>query len=247
MRKLVGFLIALLLVADTALVAAVGSLVWHYEYGIGLPDRQNLVAVSAAERICSSGGERNFVPIAAVPPVVRAAFLAAEEPDFYDRPPINPFVELAGFALFGRTPRGSSISNTATRCLMSLSTECCKKQIDWHIGGSVLFGRIERTLSKDTIFEIFLNETWFGRGAYGAIAAAQAYFGKSLSDLTLAEAAYIAGLGRGPNHFGRNNERGVERRNRVIDRMRQAGAIGSAQADSAKQQPLVLRDFSAPI
>ena len=246
MRKLVGVLISLLLVANTAMVAAVGCFVWHYEYGIGLPDRQKLVAVSAADRICSSGGERNFVPIAAVPPMVRNAFLAAAEPKFFDRPPINPFVELAGFALLGRTPRGSSISNTATRCLMSLSTECCKKQIDWHIGGGVLFGRIERTLSKDTIFEIFLNEMWFGRGAYGASAAAEAYFGKSLSDLTLEQAAYIAALPRAPNRMSRQ-ERGIELRNFVIDRMRDAGMISPAQAASAQQQPLSLREVSAPI
>lgn len=246
MRKLISFLTALLLVVYATLVAAFGYFVWHYEYEIGLPDREKLVAVSAADRICSSGGERNFVPIAAVPPIVRNAFLAAEEPKFFDRPPINPFVELAGFALFGRTPRGSSISNTATRCLMSLSTECCKKQIDWHIGGGVLFGRIERTLSKDTIFEIFLNEMWFGRNAYGAGAAARAYFGKSLSDLTLEEAAYIAALPRAPNRMSRN-ERGIELRNLVINRMRDAGMISPAQAASAQQQPLSLRDVSAPI
>ena len=130
---------------------------------------------------------------------------------------------------------------------MSLSTECCKKQIDWHIGGGVLFGRIERTLSKDTIFEIFLNEMWFGRGAYGASAAAEAYFGKSLSDLTLEQAAYIAALPRAPNRMSRNSERGIERRNFVIDRMRDAGMISPAQAASAQQQPLSLREVSAPI
>jgi membrane carboxypeptidase/penicillin-binding protein len=250
MRKFLNFLIkfvvVLLLVATTALVAIVGWFVWHYEYGIGLPDRQKLLAVSAADRICSSDGERNFVPLAAVPPVVRDAFLAYEEPEFFERPPINPFVEVAGAAFFRRAPRNASISNTVMRCLMSLSTECCKKQIDWHVGGGVLLGRIEKTLSKDTIFEIFLNEIYFGRNAYGAAAAARAYFGKSLSDLTVEEAAYIAALPRAPNRMSRN-ERGIELRNFVIDRMRAAGLISPAQAESAKRQPLVLREVSAPI
>lgn len=91
-----------------------------------------------------------------------------------------------------------------------------------------------------------MNGTWFGRGAYGASAAANAHFGKSLSDLTLEEAAYVAALARAPYSINRNNERGTERRNFVIDRMRKAGAISPEQAESAKQRPLLLREVFAP-
>jgi membrane peptidoglycan carboxypeptidase len=252
MRKflnvLVKSVVALLLVANTAIVAAVGWLYWHYEYGIGLPDRQKLVAVSARDRTCSSGGERNFVPFAAIPTIVRDALIASEgESDFFDRPPVNFFAELASAAMFNRTPRSSPISLAVTRCLMSSSPLCCKESFDRHMGTIILMHRVERAVSKETIFELYLNETYFGRGAYGAGAAAQAYFGKSLSDLTLEEAAYIAALVRAPNSINRNNERGTARRNLVIDRMRDAGMISPAQAASAQQQPLSLRDGSAPI
>lgn len=242
MRKFIGVLIALLLVVNATIVAAVGWYVWHYEYGVGLPDRQKLVAVSAADRICSSGGERKFVPLAAVPPIVRAAFLAAEEPDFYDRPLISSlFIEYVRAALSKRMPRGSPISLTVARCLMP--PECCPKTLNWSTAAFVLMARVEGTLSRDIIFELFLNETYFGRGAYGASAAANAYFGKSLSDLALEESAYIAALVRAPNNINRDSKRGIERRNLVIDRMRKAGTITPEQADAAKQQPLLLREF----
>lgn len=248
MRKLVRALVTLRLVGSTALVALVGLFVWHFEYGIGLPDRQKLLAVSAADRFCSSGGERDFVALAAAPPIVRAAFLAAEEPDFYDRPLINSlFIEYVRAALSKRAPSGSPISLSVARCLMASSPECCPKHINWSIGAFVLMARIEGTLSRDVIFELFLNDIYFGRGAYGAGTAAKAYFGKSLSDLTVEEAAYIAALVKAPNHYGRNNERGTARRNLVIDRMRDARVISPAQAVSAQQQPLLLRDVSAPI
>src|SRR5262249_24612112 len=138
------------------------------------------------------------------------------------------------------------ISVPVTRCVMVLSTGCCRTGLDWHIGNFILMWRLDRILPKSTIFEIYLNETWFGRGAYGVGAAARAHFGKSLSDLTIEEAAYIAGSARAP-YLARNSEGGTERRNRIIDQMRDAGAVSPAQADSAKQQPLLLREPPAPI
>jgi penicillin-binding protein 1A len=251
MRKLVKVLgktvAAFLLVATAALAVGVGRLVWHYEYEIGLPDHRKLATVSTAGGICSSGSEHIVIPLAAIPPVVRSAVLAAEEPDFYARSPINPFTELAGAVLFGHRPMGSAISNAVVRCLISLSPDCCWKTIDWHIGNAVLMYRVERDLPKDLIFELFLNEIWFGRNTYGAEAAANAYFGKSLSDLSVEEAAYLATIPRAPSRVGRDIEYGIRRRNLVLDRMAEAGAISAAQAQSAKQQHLRLQEAPAPI
>jgi membrane carboxypeptidase/penicillin-binding protein len=236
---------ALLLVATVALATIGGWLIWHYEYKLGLPKDQELATVSAAGRICSTGGERTFVPLAAIPAIVRDAFLAAEEPEFYDRAPINPLVEIAGAVLFHRQPRMSAISTAVARCLMSLSPECCKKQFDRHIGTLVLMGRVERTLSKELIFELYLNEAWFGRRSYGPVAAAGSYFGKSLSELTVEEAAYLAVLPKAPS-IVRDNEHGIRRRNVVIDRMLAAGIISQAEAASAMQRPLLLREIAGP-
>lgn len=247
LRLCIRSVLVLAVVSTVALVAMAGWSAWRLEYELDVPSRHRLAVVSAADGVCSSNGERNFVPLTAIPPMVRSAFLAAEEPDFFDRPPINPFVEFARAALFNQKPRTSSISSTVVRCLMSLSTQCCKNHVEWHVGNAVLMYRVESTLSKDLIFELYLNETWFGRRAYGAGAAARAYFGKSLSDLPPDEAAYIAGLPRVSSAVGRDQERGIRRRNLVIDRMRDAGAISPSQATSAKQQPLLLREPSAPI
>lgn len=102
-------------------------------------------------------------------------------------------------------------------------------------------------LPKDLIFELYLNEIWLGCGTYGAGAAANAYFGKSLSNLTLEETAYVAGLIRAPSAISRNLEHGTGRRNFVLDRMAEAESISPTQAESAKQQPLILREVPAPI
>jgi len=245
MRKsvviVVKSVVALLLASSVVLAVFMGWLIWHYEYGIGLPDSEKLAAVSAAGNICSSGGKRTFVPLTEIPSLLRSAVLAYEEPDFYDRPSINSFTEPVVAALSNRSFRQSNISISVTRCLMSLSPGCCRG-LDWHIGNAILMNRIERTLSRDRILEIYMNEQYFGRGAYGVAAAAAAYFGKSLTELSVDEAAFIAALPRAPVLLSRNKDRGVERRNVVIDRMLQAGAISGDQAISAKERPLVLQD-----
>jgi penicillin-binding protein 1A len=134
------------------------------------------------------------------------------------------------------------MSNAVARCLLTLLNRDWRgRTFDWHISNIVLMRHVERDLPKDRIFEIYLNETWFGRRSYGAAAAAKAYFGKSLSDLTLDEAADVAALPRAPYRVGRDSEYGITRRNFVIDRMAKAAAISPAQAELAKQQPLLLR------
>lgn len=239
----------LMVVLWTAIAAVAGGLVWRYGYEIDIPNARRLVSVSPETSACPADGERTFVGLGSVPPVVRHALLGAEEPDFFDREPIDPARDVIRGLLSGSevSPRASMISMGVTRCLMSLSQRCCQKMIDWHIAHFILLVRVEQTLSKDAIFERFINESWFGRSARGVVAAAAVYFGKPLSELTIAEAAYLAGLLKAPNHFSRNSERGMERRNFVVDRMLAAGTISIEQAAAAKQEPLRLREGPAPI
>jgi membrane peptidoglycan carboxypeptidase len=245
-RILVKSVVALLLFSVAALAAGVGWLVWHYDYEIELPDHRQLANVAATGQVCASGGQHMVIPFAAIPSIVRNALLAAEDPDFYRRPPFNPFMEFARAALFNRRPSSPPlISNMVVRCLVSPVSSC--KGIDWHICNLVLMHRVERDLHKDLIFDLYLNGIALGRGTFGVGAAANAYFGKSLTDLSLAEAAYIAGLPRSPNSYGQNLERGTMRRNVVLDRMVEMGTISPAQAATAKLQPLVLRDVAGPI
>ena len=91
-----------------------------------------------------------------------------------------------------------------------------------------------------------MNEIWLGRGAYGAGAAAAAYFGKSLAELNLDEAAFLAALVRQPSLVRRGEKASLQRRNFVLDRMRQADMISAEEVASAKEQPLILRSVSGP-
>jgi len=243
MNFLVKSVAALLVICAVGLVVLIGYFVWHYGYAIDLPDHRKLATVSAGESICVRGdGERTFVPLGAIPPMVRGAFLAAEEPDFYGRSPLNPLAQFVASVLFDRTPPSSTISAEVTRCLlMSSGAEWGGKEREWQISNAIVMHRVERDLTKDLIFEVYLNEVFLGRRANGVSAAAKAYFGKSLSQLTLDEAAYLAAIARAPSLFGRDTALAFERRNFVIGRMAEVGAISPAEAASAKQQPLIVK------
>ena len=100
--------------------------------------------------------------------------------------------------------------------------------------------KIERTFSKDKILELYLNEIYLGLGAYGVAAASLMYFDKSVHELTLAEAAYLAALPKAPNNYHpfRQRERAIERRNYVIDRMVEDDYITADEGEKAKKEPL---------
>ena len=100
--------------------------------------------------------------------------------------------------------------------------------------------RIERTYSKDKILELYLNEIYLGFGAYGVAAASLLYFDKSVHELTVAEAAYLAALPKGPNNYNpfRHRDEAIERRNYVIDRMVEDGYITAEAGEKAKKEPL---------
>ena len=240
LRKLASIvgksLAALLMLSGPVLLAWSGLLVWHFEYGLRLPDHQRLAAISGNEQFCSAGHGRTFVPLAEIPPLLRNAVLAEEEPDFYDRPAM--LREFALAALSNRRPRPATIANHLARCLMP--SGCCNG-LDWSIGTLVLLDRVDRILSKDTIFEIYLNDVYLGRGSYGVADAAAAHFGKSLDDLKLEEVAFIVGHATQPSP-GNNQESDTRFRNRVIERMLKAGVISEATAASAKTAPLLLRE-----
>jgi membrane peptidoglycan carboxypeptidase len=247
MRKFASILIAALIVSATTVSFVAGWSYGYYGARVNLPPEQELAALSATNGICRPQGARDFLTLETTPPLVRSAVLAAEDPDFFERPPVNPAYDLVR-AMFDSQPRSKSfaISAAVERCLMSLSQQCWRTRLDWHVCGFILAYRMETRLSKEFIFELYLNETRFGRGAYGAAAAASAYFAKSLSDLTTDEAAFIAAL-PGSSYFLARNPGGVkERRNLVIDRMLAAGAIAAEEAAAAKERPLPLQTASVP-
>ena len=261
MRLLVRFL-GFLFAAGTILflvgVSAVAGLLWHYSKD--LPDYTQLknyeppvmTRVHAADGslLAEYAKERRlYLPIQAIPKRVINAFLAAEDKNFYEHGGID-FTGMARAALlyaqnFGsnRRPQGASTitQQVAKNFLLTNEVSFTRK-----IKEALLAMRIERTYSKEKILELYLNEIYLGLGAYGIAAASLVYFDKSVNELTVAEAAYLAALPKAPAllHPVRNHDRAVERRNYVIDRLAENGWIKPAEATAARKDPLVVTSRS---
>ena len=236
--------LALLSLAGVGLLALAVYFVWYTEYGLGLPNAAQIAAVSGTGPACKTDWRGTYVPLAEIPPLLQKAAILDAEPDFYERWP-NPFVELALAMAFDHKPRPSHIAGSVTRCLLqSLAPNCCRGGLDWPIGNFVMTDRVARTLSRDRILEIYLNESYLGRGSYGFSAASAAYFGKPLGQLSIDEIALLTVLPRMPSMLDRP-DRAKDRRNVIIDRMLQAGIITTADWATARKRPVQLRERPA--
>ncbi|WP_441234792.1 transglycosylase domain-containing protein [Bradyrhizobium sp. 930_D9_N1_4] len=229
--------LAVLSLGGVGLLAFSGWLVWHYEYGIGLPTEAQLAAISQTGPACGTDAKRAVVPLADIPHLLRDAVIAYEQPDYYQAWSLNPIVEIASAMGAGRRPLAGGITQPVAHCLLSLSPET-RRQID-PIAGILFMQRVIRSLSRDRILEIYLNERYLGRGAYGMAAGAETYFGKPLPDLDVDEIAFLMIRARQPYPSRSFDARS---RDRVIDRMQTAGLISETQAATAKNRPLPLND-----
>ena len=196
----------------------------------------SLLAEYARER-------RLYIPIQAVPKGVINAFIAAEDKNFYEHGGLD-FSGIARAARdlraeygTGRRPQGASTitQQVAKNFLLTNELSLARK-----IKEALLAMKIERAFSKEKILELYLNEIYLGMGAYGVAAASLLYFDKSVHELTLAEAAYLAALPKAPNNYHpfRQRERAIERRNYVLDRMVEDRYITAQDAEKAKKEPL---------
>lgn len=186
---------------------------------------------------------RLFLPIQAVPDLVKDAFISAEDKNFYHHIGVDP-EGIARAVVFyvknigtGRRPQGASTITQQVAKNFLLTNEF---SVDRKIKEAILSLRIEQAYTKDQILELYLNEIYFGLGAYGVAAASLVYFDKSVHELSIAEMAYLAALPKGPNNYHpyRHKAAAIERRNWVIDRMVDNGYITSEQAEEAKAAPL---------
>ncbi|MDW9413462.1 PBP1A family penicillin-binding protein [Sinorhizobium meliloti] len=186
---------------------------------------------------------RLYLPIQAIPDRVKAAFISAEDKNFYQHPGIDVTglaraiaVNLQNFGS-GRRPVGASTITQQVAKNFLLSSD---QTLDRKIKEAILSFRIEQAYSKDRILELYLNEIFFGLNSYGIAGAALTYFDKSVTELTIAETAYLAALPKGPANYHpfRKVEAAIERRNWVIDRMVENGYVTKADGEEAKQQPL---------
>lgn len=196
----------------------------------------SLMAEFARER-------RLYLPIQAIPNRMKAAFISAEDKTFYEHGGLD-FGGLARAVVTnvrnmgsGRRPVGAS---TITQQVAKNFLLTSNQTYDRKIKEAILAMRIEQAYSKDRILELYLNEIFFGLGSYGIASAALSYFDKSVGELTIAEAAYLAALPKGPNNYHpfRHPDRAIERRNWVIDRMAENGYITAEEAEETKREPL---------
>ncbi len=182
------------------------------------------------------------VDIKNVPDNIKNAIIATEDKNFYHHRGYDP-VGLARSMIVnistGSLSQGASTITQQLARILFLSNE---KTFDRKIKEFIVAARIEKTISKDQILEMYLNNVYLGSGAYGIAGAAQIYFNKTLKDLTLAEAALIAGLPQAPSVYSpyNNKKLAIERRNQVLGRMYKMRYITRKEYEAAKNEDLHL-------
>ncbi|AWB50276.1 penicillin-binding protein [Gemmobacter aquarius] len=224
-----------------------------YMYSRDLPSHESLAQYTppTISRIYSGEGEiidefakerRLFVPIEDIPDLVKEAFISAEDKNFYTHHGYDVGGMAAAFrdAILsrGREVRGAS---TITQQVMKNFLLSGDRTGERKIKEIILATRLEESLSKDKILELYLNEIFLGQNSYGVAAAAQTYFNKPLTALTAGEVAYLATLPKAPSemHPVRNKDRALERRAYVLNRMAEDGYITPEVAKAEAATPLL--------
>lgn len=241
-----------------AVIGLVLAITSYWKISQELPDFHQLAKYEPAvtTRLYAGNGQvmmeyanekRLFVPEEKMPDLVKKAFIAAEDKNFYTHSGVDfmgilraVIINIKNFGT-GRRPTGASTitQQVAKNFLLTSELSYIRK-----IKEAILATKIEQAFTKQHILELYLNEIYLGNRAYGVAAAALNYFGKSLDDLKLEEIAYLAALPKGPNNYqpSRNYEAAVTRRNWVLDRMAEEGFIEEEDAIKAKEKPLETLD-----
>src|SRR5882724_9136679 len=238
-----------------AVLLATGLAGWivYSEVSANLPPVDKLLRyqLPVATRVYADDGtllgefyteKRYLVPIGQIPPLVRQAFIAAEDSSFYKHKGVDVLgivrAMLANFTAGEVVQGGSTITQQVVKALL-LTPE---KSYERKAKEILLALRLERQLSKDEILYLYLNLIYLGNGAYGIGAATQEYFGKDVADLTLAEAALLAGLPQAPSRYSpvRHWEQAKYRQRYVLERMARERFITWEDAEKALHAPIEL-------
>ncbi|NOC90973.1 PBP1A family penicillin-binding protein [Ruegeria atlantica] len=228
----------------------IGAVFWMY--GRDLPSHESLAQYKppTISRIYSGEGQlidefaqerRLFTPSAEIPDLVKQAFISAEDKNFYTHQGYDPRgIVAAGVEAVrtkGGTVRGAS---TITQQVMKNFLLSGDRRAERKIKEIILATRLEDTLDKEQILELYLNEIFLGQNSYGVTAAAQTYFNKTLQELAPHEAAMLAAMPKAPSdyHPVREKERLLARRNYVLREMYQNGHIDQATYESEVEMPL---------
>ena len=253
LRRIVGWT-----VLAGVLAAGIAAFVVWRELTRDLPPVDQLLTYQppVATRVFAEDGtligefyveRRYLVPLDRVPQHVRNAFLAAEDADFYKHHGVDPIsiarAALANFTQNRVVQGGSTITQQVVKTLL-LSPE---RKIERKAKEMILSLRLETKLSKDDILYLYLNQIYFGGGAYGVQAAAQTFFERDVEDLTIAQAALLAGLPQRPSEYDpqRHPRRAQGRKRYVLERMRADNFITEEQYVDALNEPIEIRTHKA--
>src|SRR3954465_14053580 len=245
-----GFLFAAGTILFVVGIAAAAGLLWHFSKDLQDYSQLQDYEPPVMTRVHAGDGSlvaeyanqrRLYIPIQAVPKMVINAFLAAEDKNFYEHNGLDFGGILRAGILYvqtygsGRRPQGASTITQQVAKNFLLTNEVSLQR---KVKEALLSLKIERTYSKEKILELYLNEIYLGLGAYGVAAASLIYFDKSVHELTVPEAAYLASLPKAPSQLNpfRQRERAVERRNYVIDRMAEDRYVTPQDAEKAKKE-----------
>ncbi|HUU54772.1 MAG TPA: penicillin-binding protein 1A [Armatimonadota bacterium] len=243
------------------IAGSIGLLLGTYS-GIAeiIPNARDLgdIRPGQASRVLSAEGEllgqvatehRQFVQLEDIPKALHDAAIATEDREFYEHIGIDPrAIVRAGFhdvIAFGPRQGGSTITQQLVRNVYLTRTKTLTRKL----AEVVLAVQLERAYTKPEIMELYLNQIYFGEGAYGVQVAARTYFGKDVSELGLGDCAMLAGLPKRPEYYSpfEDEQRAVERRNLVLALMAEQGFIKPEEAKKAQKAPLKLVAEKKPL
>lgn len=254
--RLLGFLFTLGAIMFVAGAAVAGYVIWKFSQD--LPDYTQLKNYEPPVMTRMHAGDgsllaeysrerRIYLPIQAMPKTLIAAFLSAEDKNFYKHSGIDPTGIARAIVLNFKGGRREQGASTITQQVAKNFLLTNERTYDRKIREALLSFRIEAAYSKDRILELYLNDIFLGtiipgRNLHGVAAAALDYFNKSVHELTLAETAYIAALPKAPNNYHpfRQREAAIDRRNWVLDRMVENGYISRETGERAKAESLAV-------
>ena len=244
-------------VLTASMILLVAMAGWFmYQLVAGLPGRHELRAIGESAEgtaVYDAYGKPVFsiptqyrveVGLDRISPNLKNAVIAVEDTRFYDHDGIDGIRVIGAVLRDIRERRAAEGASTITQQLARVSFLSRDKTLRRKVREAILAQRIEKMYSKEEILEIYLNKVYFGDGLYGAEAAAQGYFGKPASDVTVAEAAMLAGIIRSPSAANPtvNLARATQRRNVVLALMRQHQFISQSEHDAAMSEPVALHD-----
>ena len=231
---------------------AAGGLLWHFSKDLPALDQLGTYQPSLVTQVYSVDQKligqffierRILTTVANIPERLRRAVIAVEDVRFFEHPGLDYIGMLR--AAWTNVRRGSKVegASTITQQLARSLFLSSERTFDRKVRELILAYKMELVLTKEQILELYLNQIYFGQGAYGVATAAQTYFGKDLSALTVGESAFLAGLPKSPNHYSpfKAYDRAKKRQEHVLARMEEAKFLTATEREQAAAEILNFR------